>query len=428
MKRLPQFFLFFCFFVSFAVINFPSAQWGLQMSWMIGIIMLIFFPVIIGTRFKFHCNHNFKLVSSLFFIIIGLSFASWCLQDLSVIVFKNDELEEFRSRSIFHCIYLLYEFILYLYLLVYLNESDKRQCIRWFIEYPFYVIALYGFYQWLSTFDIVPYTEIFNNNESTGFTYLRFKGVHRCCSVFPEPSEYAYYLGFMLPFIFAPYFNHTKTSICFFQLKKLSIILYLFSVLAAGSMSFFAVMPILFYIVSKQFIRLSKSALVTIVILFILALGAIVVLQGNRLSEMGAGNDGSSLTRFEAFVDAISMFQDSPIIGSGFGSIRGLDLLSFMLGTTGIIGTVSFIVIIYKLKNYSYINKIFKTALICMIIVALFSNPILDQTFFWPILAFVTTPLNTDNRKQDDFCKNHILSYKLNRNKLAQPWNQLNKQ
>lgn len=389
-------FLLFSFFISFAIINFPSSKWGLQMSWFIAIIMLLIFPQIIGYKFRISYNRNFKYVCTFFIILILLSITSLIFQSLNVIKFKDIDIIDLRSRSIPHCIYLIFEFIIYLFLTAYLTKhNNQRDAVIWFITYPFYIITIYGIYQWLTTFDLVPYTAVFNNNESTGFTYLRFKDSHRCCSVFPEPSEYAYYLGFMLPFILTPFYNKNITILpVFFKKKKLALCLYTFAVLSAGSMSLFAVFPIILFVVVRKFIKVSRRQIIFISIISIIILVTIVLLQRGRISEMMAGDDGSAITRYEALVETLNLFKGSPLIGGGFGAVRGLDLFSFMLGTTGLIGTSYFIFMIYKLRAISDTNKIFKTALICMLIVALMSNPIIDHTFFWPILAFNTVQIN----------------------------------
>lgn len=393
--RITYLFLFFCFFISFAVINFPSSQWGLQMSWALGIIMLFMFPLIIGCKFCIGDWHNFKLISFFFILLVINSLISWILQYKGLIVFKELDRVELLSRSFPHCIYLTYEYLLYIFLVAFLSKKSRQHiAINWFIVYPFYIITIYGVYQWLTTFNIVPYTEIFNNNASTGFTYLRFKAEHRSCSVFPEPSEYAYYLGFLLPFILSPYYNKNKDDVpVFFKQTKISLLLYVFAVFSTGSMSLFAVLPIIFMIVARSFIKLSTKFYFYIIGICFVILGAILALQGDRIIEMMTGNDGSAITRLKAFEDTLNLFIGSPIIGGGFGAVRGLDLLSFLLGTTGIIGTGYFLFMIYKIKSKTYTNKIFKCGLICMIIVALMSNPIIDHTFFWPILAFNTVSI-----------------------------------
>lgn len=399
MSYLPKLFLFFAFFISFAIINFTSAQWGLQMSWCIAILMILFFPFIFGTKFRIPINVNFKYTTFFFSILILLTIVSWILQDNEVILFPDEDILELRSRSIPHIIYLIFEYIIYLFLIIYLYQSNSRISINWFIVYPFYAITIYGIYQWLTTFDILPYTEIFNNNASTGFTYLRFKYAHRACSVFPEPSEYAYYLGFMLPFVLAPFFNkHNYKHIEFFKNRKISIMLYAFAVITSGSMSLFMVMPLLLFLVCRKYMQLSYKFYLKYGMIFCFILVIIILLQKDRLADIGGGNDGSALIRFMAFEQTLNLFKSSPLIGAGFGAVRGLDLISFMLGTTGIIGTCGFFVLIYKLKSFTSINSVFKTGFICMIITALFSNPIIDHTFFWPILAFNTVPLKFSNK------------------------------
>jgi hypothetical protein len=262
---------------------------------------------------------------------------------------------------------------------------------------------LWGIYQWITTFDIIPYLKIFNNNLSTGFTYLRFKDAHRTSSIFPEPSEYAYYLSFIMPFI---WYQYKHKSILFSSLNRLFVVfIYIISIVLCRSMSLFLILPILVIFVGNDYIKMSIIKIITFFIGIIFIFCVLFYVEKDRFFDVFIGNDSSSLIRLYAFIEGINLFISSPLIGSGFGAIRGLDLLSFLLATTGIIGTITFFITIKKLKPVSYVNALFLKGLYCMIIVTLISNPIIDQIFFWIILALISNPISISN----DSSHNHII-------------------
>lgn len=393
MGRLFNLLFFFIFFVSFCAINIQSIDWGLQTSWLIAIIIFLLYPLYKRGKIRFIITQNFRIVSTYFVIIISCTILSVFFQKGGFIHFDDIDSSELLSRCISHSIYLLFEYILYIYIYIYIqNGSVQLKSLKYFIVYPFFFITLWGIYQWITTFDILPYWDIFNNSLSTKFTYLRFKGDHRTASVFPEPSEYAYFLAFMIPFAAKLYYNGKVLS--FVRKPKLFIGLLILSIILCRSMSLFIVLPFILIYVLRDYLKFKMSHIVILIFALLVSVVGIVYLESDRLIDIMKGDDGSAITRYDAFVETISLFKGSPLIGAGFGAVRGLDLLSFLIGTTGVIGTVAFAKMIFSLRKYTELNGLFLKGLKCMIIVALISNPIIDLTFFWPILAFISYPLN----------------------------------
>lgn len=393
MRRIFNLLFFFVFFVSFCIINIQSIDWGLQTSWFIAILIFLFYPLYKKGKIRFVITKNFRIVSTYFVVLVSCTILSVIFQKSNIIHFDNIESSELLSRCISHTIYLVFEYILYLYIYIYIqNESVQLASLKYFIVYPFFFITLWGIYQWITTFDVLPYCDIFNNSLSTKFTYLRFKDAHRTASVFPEPSEYAYFLTFMIPFATKLYYN--RKSILFIRTPKLFIGLLILSIILCRSMSLFTVLPFILVYVLRDYLKLKLSHIVIFIFILLVSIVGIVYLESDRLMDIMKGDDGSAITRYDAFIETISLFKGSPLIGAGFGAVRGLDLLSFLIGTTGIIGTVAFAKMIFSLRKYTELNGLFLKGLKCMIIVALISNPIIDLTFFWPILAFISYPLN----------------------------------
>lgn len=381
------------FFVSFCIINIPSIDWGLQTSWFIAILIFLFYPLYKKGKIKFVITTNFRVVSIYFTVVVLCTILSVISQKIGFIHFEDIDSSELLSRCITHTIYLVFEYILYIYIYIYIqNKYVYLDSLKYFIVYPFFFITLWGIYQWITTFDVVPYLDIFNNSLSTKFTYLRFKEAHRTASVFPEPSEYAYFLAFMLPFAAKLYYD--RKNVLFIRHSKLFIGLLILSIILCRSMSLFIVLPFILIYVLRDYLKLKITHVVILVFILLVSIVGVIYLESDRLMDVMRGDDGSAIIRYDAFIETISLFQESPLIGAGFGAVRGLDLLSFLLGTTGIIGTIAFWKMIFSLRTYTELNGLFLKGLKCMIVVALISNPIIDLTFFWPILAFISYPLH----------------------------------
>lgn len=391
MRLLYRGLFFFIFFVSFCIINVSSLDWGLQVSWFLALIIYIAYPLFCS-KVRISFTRNFKVVTMYFFVILINTIISIILINKGIITFNDVNPSELVDRSCAHIVYVVFEYIMFLYIYVYLyNSKNHTTDLKYFITYPALFITIWGIYQWITTFDVIPYAEIFNNSLSTKFTYLRFKAVHRTASVFPEPSEYAYFLSFMLPFTFAAI--KRSQSVKYITKPKLFVFLILISILLCQSMSLFCVIPLMFLYLARSYMKLTFRKIFLIALLLMSLVGAIFILSNERISAISTGDDGSAITRFGAFVETVDLVKNSPLIGAGFGAVRGLDLLSFLLGTTGVVGTLCFIYMVCKLKSYSSTNTLFIQGFKCMLIVALISNPIIDLTFFWPILAFISIPL-----------------------------------
>ena len=398
--------LFFSFFSSFSIFNIESADWGLQVSWFIALVIFLFYPFTTKFVYKFPNNYNFRLVTCYFFSIIVLTIIAWILLSNGFITTQEYTVEELMGRSVPHLFYFIFDYLVYVHLVCYLNEKKNHEkLIRIFITYTFYFIVFWGIYQWLTTFDILPYWEVFNNNLSTGFTYLRFVEAHRSSSVFPEPSEYAYFLGFMLPFVFVQWFYRKKIMV-YSNHPWFMFVVWLAAVAMCQSMSLFIVLPFMFLYVYSRYVKLTPKVLLGGGIALLFVICGVIAIESERIMQVYAGEDGSAIIRYNAFISSYELFFKSPLVGVGFGAIRGLDLLGFLLGTTGIIGTILFCFMVLKFKIYSSCNLIFIQGLKSVLIVTLISNPVMDHLFIWIIFAFITVPLkgiSNENRLCNSF-------------------------
>ncbi len=389
--------LFFSFFISFALINFESFNWGLQASWFFWLIFIVLYtPNLVWSRtsiFVFFKLNNTRYVIYIFLSILFITVISWVLQHLGAILTPIiDDDNSGISRSIAHTIYIVFYFMVFIYCRHFFlcNEKLIRPFFKLLYLYPFVVISLWGGYQALSTYGLVGYSDILNNNLSTGFTYLRFVDSNRSSSVFPEPSEYSYYLFFMLPIIFSlrKLRNEGLSRHWYFLL----IFLLLSQLFFSRSIALVFGLPISLYVLLRVVFHRGLSKTI-IYLLFLVPFATIFFLGalGDRVISVFSGDDGSALDRLQGFSQAIELFISSPFFGFGFGFTRGMDLISFLLASTGFLGSFILFLQFYKLlagPAITYRANVLRWSVILLFATSSLSNNILDHIFIWVILAY----------------------------------------
>jgi len=389
--------LFFSFFISFALINFESINWGLQASWFFWLIFIIFYtPSLIISRksvFGLMKLSHTRRVIYIFLTILLITVTSWILQYLGAIQPPDiDDGYSGISRSISHTIYIVFYFLVFVYCRHFFlcNEKLIKRHFNFLYVYPFVFITLWGLYQAMSTYGFVNYSDILNNNLSTGFTYLRFVDSNRSSSVFPEPSEYSYYLFFILPIIFSlrKLGNESVGRFWYFSL----IFLLLSQLFFSRSIALIFGLPISVYVLLRVVFNKDLSRTI-IYFIFLVPLGAIffLVALGDRVGSLFSGDDGSAIDRLLGFYQAIELFEFSPFFGFGFGFTRGMDLISFLLASTGFLGFFILFFFFYKLLTgpaISYQANVFRWSVILLFATSSLSNNILDHIFIWVVLAY----------------------------------------
>jgi len=249
---------------------------------------------------------------------------------------------------------------------------------------------LIGIYVFLATYSLVPVDSILHNNLSLGYTFDRFKGDHRTASVFAEPSHYATYIAFLLPIYYA-YFKK-KIKIVSYSYRLPLFILYVAQIIMIKSMSFYLVLPIIliisYYTVNEK--RINLKNFFYILSATTLAVVIIATFMFSRINEMIIGQDGSFIIRFNTFLNSIDLFLSSPIIGVGYGAIRGIDSFSTLLATIGILGFITFIFFLKKIhKDLNRFQKLIYVGFICMFITTLPADGMMDYLYFWIIISII---------------------------------------
>lgn len=405
MRILISLVLFFSYFVSLSIFNISSVTWGLQFSWFLSIIFSIVFTFILMKKTKIVITKKFK-----YFILYIVYFISSTI--VSLVLFKYDiittnvaiDKRELINRSIVHTVYILFNTIVTIYFYIYFQQRRNYETIiKYFIFYPSVVIMLIGVYGFLATYDIVPIDNFFHNNLSLGYTFERFKSTHRTASVFAEPSHYATYLAFLLPLYYAYFKKKFKMTRYLYRIPL--IILYVSQIIMIKSLSFYLIFPILititYYGVNEIRVKLENLFYVffSIIIIFLV----IIIFMFSRISILISQEDGSFLIRFGVFLDSINLFLSSPIIGFGYGAIRGIDSFSTLLATVGILGFIFFIYFIKKIRrDLNYLQKLIYIGFLCMFLVMLIADGMMDFLHFWLILGILLVNFNKKESSEKD--------------------------
>lgn len=396
--------MFFSFFISFAAINFIDYHWALLWSWIFSSIFVIYY-LIPTCRYIYQENtrldERYKITIKMFLTIFSVSLISWILQALEIISIPS-EYEISIIRSIGHTLYLLFYFIVFNCVYVYLIKNERNYFLyfKWMFIYSFVFISAWGIYQYISTYDIVSYSDILNNSISTGFTYDRFKDEHRVSSVFPEPSEYSYYLAFQTPIIWAYFRNKFFISSLF--ARYFLIFLLLTQIYMIRSLSYIIAIPVIIWVIAVYIER--KKGLKLLLAYSLLSLvGALVVgiTMYARINALSGGNDGSVDDRLVGMFNSLDLFSLSPLVGFGYGITRGIDQLFFLLASLGFIGTIlllRYIILFIMNKNVPHIMS---GSLLAMFASCISSNNILGYLFYWLILAFLSSYPNKQNSYQN---------------------------
>lgn len=412
--------LFFSFFSSFAICNISSLDWGFQFSWALLCIFSLLEILFFFTKPYFFKEKKYiKLLTSLLCLsLLVITVFDWIYlqinpSDISYnginsnfkAIYKSNNL---LNRSFFHTCYIVFLNLTSFFVFQHLNNLSQTRRIglisKYFITLPFFFIGVWGIYQWLTTYGLFPYCKLFNNSISTGFTYLRFMGDHRTSSIFPEPSEYAYFLGWYLPLVIS-FFSRGTNFFTFKQNRKNRYFLLFFYLLQVGlcrSFSYFAIFPVILFITIYCADIPSRTKFIykfLYLIILILGICAAMILFGERFNAIISGTDGSMLVRLSVFYDGIVLFLNRKLLGYGYGCIRGMDLLSATLAFFGIIGVVIIIIFLVLLNKFSKKNKyshLLFVGYICFLLTGCISNPLYEFLPFWIIPIFIEVLSKSD--------------------------------
>jgi hypothetical protein len=392
--------LFFCWFISFAAFNFESANWGLQVGWICAFLFCLSYSLtVLLSKDHFLGERTFIAARRVLLVIFGSTTFSLGLIFVGAITLPNQEM---LTRTLGHTGYVgFYAWVFICVFHALRRDGDQYWShFHWFFIYPFVFIAMWGIYQNLTTYGIAgEYINIFNNSVSTGFTYERFREAHRVSSVFPEPSEYSYYLAMMGPIVWA-YFRRRLPCTRSRGFGILLVTLWIIQAAMVKSLSFFLALPVVLY-VCFRYVEGRKFGIKMLLSFFIatIALVPLVVLGlADRIGEMATGGDASVLERYVGLLEALDIYLRSPVVGFGYGAIRGLDALSFALASFGTVGTLALLITIQHYLHMVRRNAtpILSGAVLCLIAGCILSNNVLSHLFIWVLIAVTSACIRLD--------------------------------
>ncbi len=215
------------------------------------------------------------------------------------------------------------------------RQLDTYKLIRSIIV----VMICFGVIQWLTSNNILPLKSIlkaiiYNDN---GGSVAFLAGSKRLYSTFMEPS---YFAGFLVGSFFYLLSITDKWKENYFLMG--SIFVELLLTRSSTGYGAFAILCVLFIITSKKMSTQRKILLILIGIIgvFFAFAFAYKTLDAVIFSK---GQTGSAGTRNVWNIYAARAFMSSPILGTGYKTVRGSSIIYSLLGQIGIAGMVIYI-------------------------------------------------------------------------------------
>ncbi|WP_028992025.1 O-antigen ligase family protein [Thermoanaerobacter thermocopriae] len=423
--------VFFSPFQAASVINFKNLNFGLQPGYFFAILWIIFEIINILRGKKFTIVKEQKTIIILlinFFVVSAVSIVMpLFLSDKNIIVHSPkgyDILLSFSKTNITQLLYLLTNLTVTVLILLELrNLSEVKKLIKILLYSSFFAL-IFGIYQLMCYLLKLhfPYW-LFNNNigYSQGFNQT-VENIKRINSIATEPSMYAFFLLMIIPIILS--MRISKNNII--SKKMVNILLYLTIaeiILATSSTGYIG---LLFFISSytiynflhgiggerkyrENFYYIIRTiSIITVLSTILLSIYILVFGLDNLINAfvsltVDKFNNLSGQERLQGFLNGLNLFINYPVLGVGYGSNRTYDLMTTLLSNTGIIGFVSFsmiiIIAIKILMKYIKLTekggKSIMIGLLFSLLNAIFafmiSIPDLIFLYFWIILGLIFT-------------------------------------
>lgn len=403
-KYLLYLVVFFSGFTATSLINFGN-NFSLQPSYYLGILFII-------KSFLFIHNKKTLIKPDKFlFTLIIISILSLIMPTLisskNIFIMNQDSLISnifFTSSNITQLCYLLFCFIIYLCIKNYFyhNPNEIEKCIK-VLLYGATIICLLGFYQEFAYLTHLEFDKFFRNGIH-GNTQGAQNYFVRVYSVTQEPSM----LGYFLAPIVALGVSIEKNIITN-KYKILFLLLIILTGIMSTSTTFIVGFAALILKVSFDKLMLfvkninnenEKIGYILPIVFFIFILLLIVIVNLNPAIKdtliTGSynkfmGNNLSGQERSSIFKLHINAAMHYPLLGIGFGTARGKDLLSTWLCNIGFIAVTLFILYLYKLitklKNISKLSYGISNYIFVLFACAFTSVPEPYNLFIWIMFA-----------------------------------------
>lgn len=369
--------IFFMPFTATAVVNLHDPSFGLQPGYFLGLLLMARYTMErLFRRDRHRLTHlqRLTLTPFIFFVLVaGLSILVIPLRDHVYVRRPSGDYQMLRMsmENFTQFAYLLFViFLTFSIAAAKLEPHELRRAMRVLLASSVFV-SLWGWAQLYMYYAGIPYPDfLFNNSVSFMQKYgqkIRLLGFKRMNSVAPEPSMFARFL--LMPTFLCFYYVYNKAGsvlkpkwslwlAIFFGMTLIFTSTSTALVGLLGSLGIF-----LFYILSKRG-RISvkiytlKDSLRTVFIVLLGFVGLPIALfslatfvfglttdQLNQFIEIlliDKADSDSGGTRLDGALQGLSLFIHNPFLGVGWGSNRTFDLLTNILSTTGLIGTLTF--------------------------------------------------------------------------------------
>jgi len=368
------------------VINLPFSGYGLQLYRFLTILVTIYVVIKIlynGGRIKIQDVYLKRLFIILFAFLSYVIFISI----LGPIIFNGYPVFppllgidysaiyglsplEFSSLNIAMPLYILFYSAVFLYLLtLHLEEKDIKLILATWKITIFLTIFLLIFqliFSFLGNENILAYVNNAPQSDHSldtfsysGYVFARLQGT------FYEPSMASPFLVGIFMYEFA---SGRKTIANILGLVIIASLLLL-TTSATAYMSILIMLFVYLFLnfpvrlkghqlfLQKSTLKILASTLFSIIVTFliivsILRLDTIIYIISTFILEKP--KTGSFYSRTTADIHSLKLFLNTYLMGVGIGSHRGSSLITNLLGTTGIVGTVLFLLFIVKFIKYSY--------------------------------------------------------------------------
>lgn len=341
-------------FSATAVINFPSASFGLQPYHFFG-VLLIFSTIVFRGRKLFNSIIFAPFTSLWLFLFLG-----WCI--ISVMV------NGLQNTSIAHALHLLFGSLI-MYCIVANNQkfSDFKIILSGLVS-GVVVSATWAWIQLIIYISGNVYPDwLFNNSvgqSAQGFGASVLTGLFpRVSSVSTEPS---YFVRSLIPVLWIvlckSYFERMNFCLKYSNKHRYYYIFIIFSalIISTSTLGIFGfgaliVMSFLFF-KDNRFIYFCAFLLIMIAIL---SLGKIYPIISDAFDEIMFGKFelGSGEERAQSVYDALYIFLENPIFGGGPGLVTSHDMVVKLLSNFGLFGFIYFILFLIASLDFRVFFK-----------------------------------------------------------------------
>ena len=302
----------------------------------------------------------------------------------------------FSSSNITQLMYLIFCVLFYFYFVKIIEKNSyerNMEITKWYIAGVYFAIIV-STYQIFAIKYGLPFDELFRQSPHGNVQGTRIYGP--CI----EASMLCYYLVSALPVMV-----RFKKGIINWIMMALNVGLGVYSFSSTyifGLLIWILLEGLALFKKNKKKIS-SRYILVVLVAFLLMAIVMsqyseyIVIAWGKLISTFQSTNISGIQRAYSAKL-LFSAFCSSPVLGVGYGSCRGNDLLTTWLACVGILGILPIIAFVYKRLTIKGSDQGIKFSIVIVWALMLISVPEPYNLFIWMLLAFASIKRNTKDK------------------------------